>query len=78
MGLSHTVDAQIALWASEEDREMGLLHAGMQKSRFGARTGKNGTFNVDWDTLRLTESSDIILEGRELGNAHSILTSLGE
>lgn len=76
MGLSHTTDAQISLWASEEDREMGLLHAGMQKSRFGPKTGKNGTFNIDWDTLKLTESNDSVFEGQELESAHSILESL--
>ena len=76
MGLSMTVDAQISLWANDEDREMGVIHAAIQKSRFGPRTGAKGVFNVDWNTLRLTESGDTIIEGKELANVHNILTSL--
>jgi replicative DNA helicase len=54
MGLAHTADAQIAIWCGEEDKELGIIHLGMQKNRFGPNHGTQA-FRIDYDTLTITE-----------------------
>jgi len=54
IGLAATCDVIASLWQEEEDRELGLIHLGMQKNRFGVNYG-HCTFKVKYETLTLTE-----------------------
>ena len=54
IGLAATCDVICSLWQEEEDKELGLIHLGMQKNRFGVNYG-HCTFKVKYETLTLTE-----------------------
>jgi replicative DNA helicase len=54
MGLSHTVDAQFSIWTEEGDSELGIIHLGIEKNRFGPREVYT-QLNIDYPTLSLTE-----------------------
>lgn len=54
IGLAATCDVIASLWQEEEDRELGLIHLGMQKNRFGVNYG-HCTFKVKYETLTLSE-----------------------
>lgn len=56
MGLSHTVDAQFSIWTEEGDNELGIIHLGIMKNRFGPRDIAT-TLEIDYPTLSLTEST---------------------
>lgn len=61
MGLSHTVDAQFSIWTEEGDADLGIIHMGIVKNRFGPR--KHTTIlNIDYPTLTLSESEEVDLE----------------
>ncbi len=75
MGLSMTADVQFALWATDDDKEMGYINAGMQKNRFGPNFGTT-KFMIDWNTLTLTEIEENEFVNESLGDTKSILDSL--
>lgn len=55
MGLSHTVDAQFSIWTEEGDNELGIIHLGIMKNRFGPRDVAT-TLEIEYPTLTLRES----------------------
>lgn len=55
MGLSHTVDAQFSIWTEDGDNDLGIIHLGVVKNRFGPRK-QTTILNIDYPTLTLTES----------------------
>ena len=59
MGLSHTVDAQISIWTEEGDSDIGIIHMGIEKNRFGPRQVYTH-LNIDYPTLSLTEPEESI------------------
>jgi replicative DNA helicase len=59
MGLSHTVDAQISIWTEEGDADIGIIHMGIEKNRFGPRQVYTH-LNIDYPTLSLTEPDESI------------------
>lgn len=59
MGLSHTVDAQISIWTEEGDTDIGIIHMGIEKNRFGPRQVYTH-LNIDYPTLSLTELDESI------------------
>jgi replicative DNA helicase len=59
MGLSHTVDAQISIWTEEGDTDLGIIHMGIEKNRFGPRQVYTH-LNIDYPTLSLTELEESI------------------
>jgi replicative DNA helicase len=61
MGLSHTVDAQFSIWTQEGDSDLGIIHMGIEKNRFGPREVYTH-LNIDYPTLALTEPSDVVAE----------------
>jgi replicative DNA helicase len=61
MGIAHTVDAQIAIWTKEEDKDLNIIHMGIVKNRFGARDCSS-VLEIDYPTLRLKEPDDVISE----------------
>lgn len=54
MGLSHTVDAQFSIWTEEGDSDLGIIHMGIEKNRFGARQVYTH-LEIDYPTLSLKE-----------------------
>lgn len=57
MGLSHTVDAQFSIWTEDGDADLGIIHMGIVKNRFGPR--KHTTIlGIDYPTLTIKEIED--------------------
>jgi hypothetical protein len=57
MGLAHTVDAMMSIWTQEGDSNLGIIHMGIEKNRFGPREVYTH-LNIDYPTLSLTEVSE--------------------
>ena len=62
IGISFTADAQIGIYQKEEDKEFGNIHFSIMKNRFGPAFG-NACFKLDYKTLSITETSDIMADG---------------
>ena len=58
MGLSHTADAQFSIWSEEGDVELGQIHLGINKNRFGPIQGHT-VLELDYPTLTLRDPSDV-------------------
>ena len=58
MGLSHTVDAQFSIWTEEEDFELGIIHMGIVKNRFGPRQCHT-VLEIDYETLSLNNPDEV-------------------
>jgi len=56
IGLAATCDVMCSIWQEEEDKELGVVHLGMIKNRFGPNYG-TCAFKVKYDTLTLTETN---------------------
>jgi replicative DNA helicase len=59
MGLAHTADAQFPIWTDEQDFELGIIHMGITKNRFGSR-GIHTQLKIDYPTLSITEMDDVV------------------
>lgn len=57
MGLAHTVDAMMSIWTQEGDADLGIIHMGIEKNRFGPREVYTH-LNIDYPTLSLTEPEE--------------------
>lgn len=55
MGIPQTMDFQAVVWATDSDKELSIIHLGIQKSRFGPNRGTRA-FSIDYDTLSLSEA----------------------
>lgn len=75
MGLSHTADVQMSLWADDTDKELGILRLGMQKNRFGVNFGTT-CLKIDYETLHVTETEDIFLNNETVNTARNLLDEL--
>lgn len=58
MGLSHTADCQFPIWTEEEDFELGIIHLGITKNRFGPRECHT-ILEIDYPTLSLKDPDDV-------------------
>ena len=58
MGLSHTADAQFSIWTEEEDFELGIIHLGITKNRFGPRECHT-VLDIDYSTLSLKDPDGV-------------------
>jgi len=65
VGLSMTADFQAAIWSSDEDKELGVMHMGVQKNRFGPAHGTHA-FKIDYKTLAIDEMDDDFTESTEI------------
>lgn len=76
-GLSHTVDAQFSIWADEHEKDLGIIHLGVMKNRFGKNFGAT-TLRIDYDTLSIEEmdNEDIFTDESELGKISTSLENL--
>jgi replicative DNA helicase len=76
MGLSHTADVQMAVWSNENDKDLGILHVGFQKNRYGPNFGSKA-FRIDYDTLSVFETDDDVLNNNsDLNSADSSIDSI--
>lgn len=58
MGLSHTTDAQFSIWTEKEDVELGIIHLGITKNRFGPRDCHT-VLEIDYPTLTLKDPDQV-------------------
>lgn len=59
MGLAMTADAQFPIWTDEQDFELGIIHLGITKNRFGNR-GIHTQLKIDYPTLSISEIDDVV------------------
>jgi len=52
-------DAHVNIWQTDEDRESDIIRFSGKKVRDGSK-GKDGYLHIDYDTLKLTEDSEIL------------------
>ncbi len=64
MGIPRTTDFLFTLDQEEEDKQLGVIRAGIVKSRFGEAFGK-WNWRVDYNTLKLTEEGDYFSESAD-------------
>lgn len=77
MGLAMTADAQFAIWSDENDKELGVLHMGCQKNRFGQNFGRE-TFRIDYDTLTIQTMNEDFVSSDNVGEAEGSIKQLME
>jgi replicative DNA helicase len=75
MGLVHTVDAQFSIWTQDGDSDLGIIHYGIIKNRFGPREVYSH-LNIDYPTLSLTEPSDVVSEFSVKGSAPKLTADI--
>jgi len=75
MGLAMTADAQFAIWSDENDKELGIIHMGCQKNRFGQNFGKEA-FRIDYDTLCIETMNEDFTSSDHVGDAENSIESL--
>lgn len=80
MGLAHTADVMFAVWSNETDKDLGIIHLGMQKNRYGPNFGTKG-MRIDYDTLYMYQTNDDIISNQDVTAAddtiENILRDLG-
>lgn len=77
MGLAHTVDAMISIWTEEGDSDLGIIHMGIEKNRYGAREVYTH-LNIDYPTLSLTEPDDSVQQNSIKGNPPQLTTNIDD
>lgn len=77
MGLAHTVDVMMNIWTQEGDSDLGIIHMGIEKNRFGPRQVYTH-LNIDYPTLALTEPEDSVQENSIKGVAPRLTTNLDD
>lgn len=55
-------DAHLNIWQTDEDRESNIIRFGGKKVRDGTK-GVEGYLNINYDTLRLTEENEALVNG---------------
>lgn len=58
IGLAATADVLLSIFQTDEERELGVIHLGMMKNRFGPNFG-NILLRIDYPTLTIKEDSSI-------------------
>jgi len=75
MGLAATADFQACIWSTESDKEMGIIHLGLQKNRFGQNFGSIA-LKIDYNNLSINEIEDEITENTQVDSAEQLLNNL--
>ena len=84
MGLAMTADAQFSIWSEDGDVDLGIIHMGITKNRFG-RVGTHTVLEIDYPTLTLKDPSDVskmfvstkkTIPGSVVNNINSIADTL--
>jgi len=58
IGLAATADVLLSIFQTDEERELGVIHLGMMKNRFGPNFG-NVLLRIDYPTLTISEDESI-------------------
>jgi len=58
IGLAATADVVMSIFQTDEERELGVIHLGMMKNRFGPNFG-NVLLRIDYPTLSITQDDTI-------------------
>jgi len=74
MGLANTADAQFPIWVDDQDFELGIIHLGIAKNRFGSR-GIHTQLKIDYPTLSISEIDDVVFNYTLKGSAPKDLSS---
>jgi len=77
MGLAMTADFQASVWSDEKDKELGIIHFGIQKNRFGENFG-NIAAKIDYNTLAVDEMEEDETNNVQLNQAQSTLDILSK
>jgi len=77
IGLAETADFQASIWSTDEDKELNIIHMGIQKNRFGVNYGTKA-FKINWGTLRIEETDEDFTNSTEVSNLNKTLQKLGE
>ena len=75
MGLAMTADAQFSIWSDEADKDLGIIHMGCQKNRFGQNFGTEA-FRIDYDTLTIETMNDDFTSSDTTGQAESSIKKM--
>ena len=75
MGLSMTADFQAAIWSDDADKEMGIIHMGIQKNRFGVAHGTEA-FRIVYGSLVIENMKEDFTSSEHIGEAESSLRDL--
>jgi replicative DNA helicase len=59
MAVAHTADCAFSIWSDEGDVELGMIHLGITKNRFGPRDTAT-QLKIDYPTLTLSEIDDVV------------------
>lgn len=57
IGVAYTADFAATLWSTEEDKQLGIMHMGIQKSRFEKNWGVCN-LKIDYPTMTISEIDD--------------------
>lgn len=71
IAVSFTADAQFCIWATDDDKTIGLIHLGIQKNRFGPNFGSK-SFKIDYPTLSIEETNDKIMDSFDNNESNNI------
>ena len=75
IGIPQTADAQISIWSSDTEKELGIIHMGFQKNRFGRNFDKC-QFKIDYDTLSIDENEAVFSNNTDMKDMDKTLTGL--
>lgn len=75
MGLTHTADVMFAVWSNEKDKDIGVIHFGLQKNRYGPNFGTKA-MHIDYDTLIIHETTDDVVNNEEVNSADNTIKNL--
>jgi len=67
MGLAHTCDVMMSIWTQEGDSDLGIIHMGVEKNRFGPREVYTH-LDIDYPTLSLMEPTEFAQQNSVKGN----------
>jgi len=75
MGIAMTADVQFAVWSSEQDKDLGIIHIGMQKNRYGPNFGTKA-LRINYDTLSIYETNDDAITNQEVTAASDAIDTI--
>lgn len=75
MGLAHTADVMFAVWSNETDKDLGIIHLGMQKNRYGPNFGTKG-MRIDYDTLYMYQTNDDVISNQDVTAADDTIENI--
>lgn len=75
IGISMTADVQFAVWSNEQDKDLGIIHIGMQKNRYGQNFGTKA-LRINYDTLSIYETNDDAITNQDVMEADNAIDTI--